>query len=61
MWPSKNKNNNQKKNKKLVVLEKYSDDNEDDDGAEIDWLNLPVKKPVVAKKEKPFQKQNFMP
>ena len=61
MWRSKNKNNNQKKNKKLVVLEKYSDDNEDDDGAEIDWLNLPVNKPVIAKKEKPFQKQNFMP
>ena len=60
MWPSKNK---EKKSKKApVVLEDYSDDNEND-GEEIDWLNLPVKKPVLKKFEKPklvSQKQNFM-
>ena len=57
MWPSKNK---EKKNKKQVVLEQYSDD-DGNDGDDIDWLNLPVKKPAVSKKEKPVQKQNFMP
>lgn len=56
MWPSKNK---EKKNKKQVVLEQYSDDDGND--GDIDWLNLPVKKPAVSKKEKPVQKQNFMP
>lgn len=47
MYPRK------KKTKKDIVLEKFSDDNEDD-GDDIDWLNLPVKKPVEIKKEKPI-------
>lgn len=50
MWPSQNAN--QKKNKKAVVLEQYSDDDEDE-GDDVDWLNLPVKKPFVTKEAKP--------
>lgn len=45
MWPSQNKEINLKKKKPIsnIVLETYSDN--DDDEGEIDWLNLPVKKP----------------
>ena len=51
MWPSQNAN--QKKNKKSVVLEQYSDDDEEE-GDDIDWLNLPLKKPIVTKEAKPM-------
>ena len=41
-WPSQN---DKKKKKDDIVLEKYDDNDDEDAGDDIDWLNLPVKKP----------------